>query len=64
MDNNQVGKGDTPRPFSVDPDTYSANWNRVFNDGMIKNVPQAKTKPMLSELFTSKPLDFLKNWFR
>lgn len=25
-----AGKGDTPRPFAVDEQTYSDNWNRTF----------------------------------
>ena len=24
------GKGDTPRPFSVDADTYASNWDAIF----------------------------------
>jgi hypothetical protein len=28
MSNN--GKGDTPRPFSVDQETFSNNWDRIF----------------------------------
>lgn len=24
------GKGDKPRPFSVDRDTYEDNWDRIF----------------------------------
>lgn len=25
------GKGSTPRPFSVDQETFSNNWDRIFN---------------------------------
>jgi hypothetical protein len=25
------GKGDTPRPLSVDQQTFSSNWDRIFN---------------------------------
>lgn len=25
-----MGKGSAPRPFSVDEDTYKANWERAF----------------------------------
>jgi hypothetical protein len=32
MSNGQAGKGDTPRPFSVDQDTYANNWERVFGN--------------------------------
>jgi len=36
------GKGSKPRPFSVDSDTYSNNWNAIFgkkkdNTGTDKN---------------------------
>jgi hypothetical protein len=24
------GKGDTPRPLSVDTETFSSNWDRIF----------------------------------
>ena len=26
----EAGKGSTPRPFSVDIDTYSNNWDNIF----------------------------------
>lgn len=25
------GKGDTPRPFSVDRETFESNWDRIFS---------------------------------
>lgn len=25
------GKGDAPRPLSVDQETFASNWNRIFN---------------------------------
>lgn len=28
-----AGKGDTPRPFAVDQETFAANWDRIFNQG-------------------------------
>ena len=30
---NMSGKGDKPRPFSVDRKTFDDNWNRIFNKG-------------------------------
>jgi len=27
------GKGDTPRPKSVDEETFAANWDRIFKQG-------------------------------
>lgn len=28
--NNEAGKGDAPRPYSVDMETYADNWERTF----------------------------------
>ena len=30
MSNGQNGKGDAPRPFSVDRQTFASNWERAF----------------------------------
>lgn len=30
MSEHQNGKGDTPRPFSVDQETFANNWERIF----------------------------------
>jgi len=30
--NRDGGKGDTPRPLSVDQNTFEENWNRIFNE--------------------------------
>ena len=30
------GKGDTPRPYSVDPNTFNSNWEAIFG----KKKPQ------------------------
>jgi hypothetical protein len=27
------GKGDTPRPYSVDQETFKSNWDLIFNKG-------------------------------
>jgi len=32
MTQHDGGKGDTPRPLSVDQDTFEENWNRIFNE--------------------------------
>lgn len=32
------GKGDTPRPYSVDDDTFAANWAAIFGD-KAKSIP-------------------------
>ncbi len=31
------GKGDTPRPMSVDTETYKSNWERTFENTPEKN---------------------------
>jgi hypothetical protein len=28
--NNEAGKGDAPRPYSVDMETYADNWEKTF----------------------------------
>jgi len=33
------GKGDTPRPFSVDQETFASNWERVFNNCEYSGLP-------------------------
>jgi hypothetical protein len=30
MSDNQAGKGDKPRPYSVDHEIYESNWERTF----------------------------------
>jgi hypothetical protein len=42
------GKGDTPRPLSVDTDTFKSNWERTF-----ENTPekaQARISASLQEI--------------
>jgi hypothetical protein len=39
-----VGKGDMPRPFSVDDKTYSDNWEKAFGKKKAKNKDQKKDK--------------------
>ena len=33
------GKGDTPRPKSVDEETFGAEWDRIFNS---KHAPESE----------------------
>ena len=39
-----VGKGDMPRPFSVDDKTYRDRWNMAFGKKKAKNKDQKKDK--------------------
>ena len=39
MSDNQAGKGDTPRPYSVDRNTFGSNWEKTFG----ANKQQGKT---------------------
>ena len=36
----QNGKGDDPRPFSVDQDTYTNNWERTFGKKLKNSTSQ------------------------
>jgi TolA-binding protein len=42
------GKGDTPRPLSVDTETYSSNWERTFGNTPEKN--RAKISASIQEI--------------
>ena len=37
-----AGKGDMPRPFSVDKDVFNDNWDRIFKKKRAKNKDQKK----------------------
>lgn len=39
------GKGDTPRPLSVDTETYKSNWERTFG-----NTPEANRERISASL--------------
>jgi len=42
------GKGDTPRPLSVDTDTFKSNWERTFDNTPEK--AQARISASLQEI--------------
>jgi uncharacterized protein (DUF111 family) len=43
-DTRDAGKGDTPRPFSVDVKTYAKNWEATFNSKKDNNdTPTAES---------------------
>ena len=42
------GKGDTPRPLSVDTETYKNNWERTFENTPEKN--RAKISASIQEI--------------
>lgn len=33
-----TGKGDTPRPLSVSPETFAGNWQKAFSPAIDDNV--------------------------
>jgi hypothetical protein len=45
----EAGKGDTPRPLSVDPDTFAKNWDAIFGK---KEAPKE-----IEEEILDKPKD-------
>lgn len=49
------GKGDKPRPKSVDDETYGSNWDRIFSQGEGKWQTQDKSSKSLQEAPTSDP---------
>jgi len=36
------GKGDSPRPFSVDPSTFTSNWEATFGKKKTEGEKQAE----------------------
>ena len=40
------GKGSSPRPFSVDRQTFAVNWNKIF-----RNNEQTEKRSLDQELF-------------
>jgi hypothetical protein len=44
----EAGKGSKPRPYSVNQDTFSNNWNLIFGDGM-KKQPIKLINPLNKE---------------
>lgn len=47
------GKGHAPRPFSVTPDEYAGNWDRIFGK---KEEPELEMCPFCG-LRTERPCD-------
>lgn len=41
------GKGSAPRPYSVDRETFAANWERVFGKGARPTVPADLVGPSI-----------------
>jgi len=45
---NNAGKGDTPRPYTVDKDTFNKNWDAIFRKKEVtaeeKAAAEAKIK--------------------
>lgn len=35
------GKGSSPRPFSVTPEEFEANWDRIFKKKSLKEIEEA-----------------------
>jgi hypothetical protein len=49
------GKGDTPRPFSVDAKTFESNWDAIF--GKKKKVESQEEKDIDPDYPDGKPSD-------
>jgi len=40
----EAGKGSKPRPFSVDQQTFDANWERVFGNAKVRKEIEEQRK--------------------
>ena len=38
------GKGSSPRPFSVDTETYQSNWDKIFGKKEPKDIDDQKAE--------------------
>jgi len=57
MSNGQNGKGDAPRPFSVDRTTYINNWERAFGKKTIEESTCAYSGLLSASSYDSQSLD-------
>lgn len=48
------GKGDTPRPYSVDQDTFASNWEATFG-AKAKTATEAVNCAPIQEEHTNEP---------
>lgn len=55
------GKGDTPRPLSVDQETFSNNWDRVFGTPK-EDAPEEYTNLLISGMFWELFPGLTGNW--
>ena len=56
------GKGDTPRPLSIDQETFSQNWDRIFGKKTQESVPEEYTKMLASGMFFELFPQLTGNW--
>ena len=51
------GKGSSPRPFSVDPQTFEDNWNKIFKQAQVAERSNATVcKTVYNREFESHPV--------
>ena len=43
------GKGDTPRPYSVDDETFAANWDAIFGKAANDDRNDKEPEPAKAE---------------
>ena len=51
------GKGSSPRPYSVDQETFASNWDRIF--GKKKEQDEVKNEIPQGQDTTDKKMKFL-----
>jgi hypothetical protein len=50
-----VSKGSTPRPYSVDLNTFNNNWNNIFRKPDPRVIEDQKNEDEAFEKITSQP---------
>ena len=56
------GKGDSPRPLSVDMSTYVDNWERIFGKKNNQSLYHQYTEELHSGLFFERYPDLSGDW--
>lgn len=61
---NQGGKGDKPRPFSVDRQVYESNWDQIFQKKKPEeDVPVLENEEMWTQRVLDEEEQVWKEWF-
>ena len=56
------GKGDSPRPLSVDSETFANNWDRIFTKKKTSPIDPEYEKAVKSGMFWERYPNMTGNW--